>query len=239
MTQMTEFPSVDVPAETLQKWQSIVDTMAHVVGVPAGLIMRLRDRDIEVYVSSRTEGNPYSPGDKEHFFDSGLYCETVVRTNDRLLVPDALADENWNNNPDVKVDMISYLGFPILMPDGRPFGTICVLDCKPNGFTPTYERLLVEFKELIESHLALIVMTHELEQQNAELCKSLAEIRSLRGIIPICAYCKSVRNDEGFWQRVEQYLSSRSDATFSHGICPECLERQFGGLESNHIRCKV
>mgnify|MGYP001953189988 CR=1 FL=1 len=67
-------------------------------------------------------------------FDSGLYCETVIKSGKQLLVPDALADKDWENNPDVELNMISYLGFPILFPDGNPFGTICVLDNKKNAY---------------------------------------------------------------------------------------------------------
>ena len=225
-------PAIDLPPETLQKWQSLVDVMAKVVGVPAGLIMRLNGPDIEVFVSSRTEGNPYHPGDREHFFDSGLYCETVVETNQSLLIPDALADEHWKNNPDVKLNMISYLGVPILMPDGSPFGTICVLDSKANGYSETYEGLLRELKELLESHLALMALNQSLGEKNRELESQLEVIKTLEGIIPICSYCKKVRDDEGYWQRVEAYLESRTEAQFSHGVCPECYSGQMEHMDA-------
>ena len=184
MTSRTASPAFDLPSDVLAKWQPIVDTMAELVQVPAGLIMRLTGSEIEVFVSSRTRGNPYRVGDKEHFFDSGLYCETVVSTNGRLLVPNALADPDWEDNPDVELDMISYLGFPILHADGRPFGTICVLDSKANSYSATYERLLIQFKDVIESHLALLEMTDRLDQQNGRLTRYLDEIKTLRGIIP-------------------------------------------------------
>ena len=56
-----------------------------------------------------------------------------------------------------------------------------------------------------------------------DLQEALANVRTLRGIIPICSYCHKVRNDEGYWNQVETYLASHSDARFSHGICPQCL----------------
>ena len=56
-----------------------------------------------------------------------------------------------------------------------------------------------------------------------ELRESLANIRTLRGLIPICAHCKRVRDDAGFWQQVEAYVQARSGATFSHGVCPACM----------------
>ncbi len=57
--------------------------------------------------------------------------------------------------------------------------------------------------------------------------QSLAEVRVLRGLLPICAHCKSIRNTEGNWQSVEQYVSERSDARFSHGICPFCFQKHY------------
>ncbi len=89
-------------------------------GAISRFLERLREDEIEVLVASRGEGNPYRPGDREHFAGPGLYCETVIKSGKKLLVPDALADENWKKNPDVKLNMISCLGFPIFLPDGFP-----------------------------------------------------------------------------------------------------------------------
>ena len=55
--------------------------------------------------------------------------------------------------------------------------------------------------------------------------RALGEIKTLRGLIPICAWCKRIRNDRGAWEQLESYLHDHTEATFSHGICPECLER--------------
>jgi hypothetical protein len=77
--------------------------------------------------------------------------------------------------------------------------------------------------------------------ENARLCrlaqeradrleKAQQEIKMLRGIIPICASCKRVRDDAGYWQQVEQYVSEHSDAVFTHGLCPTCAQASFEGL---------
>ena len=154
-----------LPAEITAKWQLIVDTVAELLGVPAGLIMRVRGDSIEVAIASRSGRHPYLVGDAEHLKGSGLYCETVICTGDRLLVADAIADAQWKDNPDVKFGMVAYLGFPIHWPDGSPFGTLCALDTKANHFGQVYERLLVQFRDLIEHDLAILCAGEKLAQQ--------------------------------------------------------------------------
>lgn len=63
----------------------------------------------------------------------------------------------------------------------------------------------------------------EKEQLIRQLSESLAEIKTLRGILPVCSYCKKVRDDRGYWEQVDVYLQKHSDADVSHGICPGCL----------------
>ena len=55
-----------------------------------------------------------------------------------------------------------------------------------------------------------------------ELERALRQVKQLKGLLPICGYCKKVRDDTNYWQRVETYISAHSDARFSHGICPDC-----------------
>jgi PAS domain S-box-containing protein len=65
----------------------------------------------------------------------------------------------------------------------------------------------------------------ERKQLIQELQTALAEVKTLRGIIPICTQCKKIRDDDGYWQRVEQYIEERSDVLFTHGICGECAKK--------------
>jgi len=58
----------------------------------------------------------------------------------------------------------------------------------------------------------------------AELTEALTNVQTLRGLIPICAHCKNIRNDKGYWEQVETYIGKHSDARFTHGICPACLQ---------------
>ena len=76
------------------------------------------------------------------------------------------------------------------------------------------QRLSLENKRLLK----------ELNGQIKELQAALAQIKTLRGLLPICMYCKKIRDDGQYWQRIESYISEHSEAQFSHGICPECYK---------------
>jgi len=67
----------------------------------------------------------------------------------------------------------------------------------------------------------------ELSETVNSLQASLSELKTLRGILPICSYCKKIRDDHGYWNQVEEYISKNSDADFSHGICPSCVDKHF------------
>jgi len=77
----------------------------------------------------------------------------------------------------------------------------------------------------------LYVKSEKLTELNIKLNKSLEEVKTLRGIIPICSYCKKIRDDEGIWNQLEAYIHSHSDAEFSHGACPECYKKQMAELD--------
>lgn len=143
-----------IPEETLQKWQNIVNILAKIGDVPVALIMKQNPPEIEVFKASNTQGNPYKEGGSERL--NGLYCERVIKTKKELLIPNALKDDEWKENPDIELGMISYLGYPIILPNGKVFGTICILDKKENTYSKQIKNLMCEFKDLIESHLELV-----------------------------------------------------------------------------------
>jgi len=70
----------------------------------------------------------------------------------------------------------------------------------------------------------------ELRRSNEALQKALKEVKVLRGLIPICASCKKIRNDSGFWQQLEEYLGEHSEAEFSHGLCQPCIKKLYPGV---------
>lgn len=86
----------------------------------------------------------------------------------------------------------------------------------------------------VKTHLMLRNLTKELKNKNTHLQQTnealqgaLDEIKTLRGIIPICSHCKKIRDDEGYWEQIEAYISDHSEAQFSHGICPDCAQELY------------
>ena len=69
--------------------------------------------------------------------------------------------------------------------------------------------------------------TADLREKNAELEKALTEVKKLSGLLPICANCKKIRDDKGYWNQIELYISNHSEAEFSHGLCPECAKKLY------------
>lgn len=73
-----------------------------------------------------------------------------------------------------------------------------------------------------------------LHQSNVELQRALTEVKTLSGMLPICASCKKIRDDKGYWNQLEAFISHHSEARFTHGLCPECAEKYFPGIDSEH-----
>jgi DNA-binding response OmpR family regulator len=83
-------------------------------------------------------------------------------------------------------------------------------------------------RDELQARIRVGVRTIELRQRLAERIRqheeALSQINLLQGILPICSYCKKVRDDQNYWQQVESYVSTHSEARFSHSICPDCYE---------------
>jgi hypothetical protein len=73
----------------------------------------------------------------------------------------------------------------------------------------------------------LVATKRDLQQKTIELQGALDQVKLLNGLLPICASCKNIRDDKGYWQSVESYISNHSEAQFSHGICPVCVRKLY------------
>jgi hypothetical protein len=81
----------------------------------------------------------------------------------------------------------------------------------------------------VELEALVAKRTEELRNRNGELTEALGKVRQLSGLLPICASCKKIRDDKGYWNQLEQYFSAHTDVGFSHGICPDCAETLYPG----------
>lgn len=88
-----------------------------------------------------------------------------------------------------------------------------------------------ELDTTIEMALYRHKMEAEREKLIGELQEALDKIKTLEGFIPICCYCKKIRDDEGYWNQLEAYITNHSKAKFSHGICEECMEKHYPEIE--------
>ena len=149
-----------VPASLLSKWQKLVDMSAQITEVSTGLIVHFNHPYIEVLASSNTQDNPFTAGEKTNI-KSGRYCESVMLHRIPLQVDDAQRDPDWVHNVDLNLGMHSYLGYPLVWPDGSMFGTLCVQDRKEKSFSTLHKDLLLEFKGIIENDLRQLLFESE------------------------------------------------------------------------------
>ena len=91
-----------------------------------------------------------------------------------------------------------------------------------------------DLKIAVEIALHMAGVEAEREQLIAELQEALSKVKALSGLLPICASCKKIRNDKGYWQAVEGYIGEHSEAEFTHGICPDCVKKLYPDIYEKH-----
>jgi len=219
---MTERKNMRIPDIALLKWRNIADLLAQVAQVPAATVNIVEENALRVIGASQGNEDALKE-DSRIEMKPGLkiYCAAVIQAREKLIIPDATKSEFWRDSEGAKIGFISYAGVPIFNPDGDIFGSICLFDRKPNNFEGPILRLMEEFSEIVTGHIQIIT-------KNIQLEDALKEVRTLQGLIPICANCKKIRDDKGFWQKVEVYLEERSNARFTHGLCEDCIQKLYG-----------
>jgi PAS domain S-box-containing protein len=122
-----------------------------------------------------------------------------------LLAPDGLHAEGWYPNLGGRKRYLIFDSSPVFLEDGKLLGGV----------------------ETLKDITGLKEMEEEKERLNCELKEALNQIKTLSGLIPICAGCKKIRDDKGYWNQLEHYLEKHSNAVFSHGMCPACYQKYF------------
>lgn len=102
--------------------------------------------------------------------------------------------------------------------------------------TDMFDEGLIEYLEMIGEQVGTAVQNNLIYE---ELKDALANVKTLKGLLPICASCKKIRDDKGYWNRLEEYIHERTDADFTHGVCPDCAEELYPEVAHNHSHTLV
>lgn len=168
---------------------------------------------------------------------AGIWVDCVHR-REPVIHNDYASEPHRKGLPEGHATLLRDLGVPVFE-DGHVVAVLGV----GNKETP-YDQYDVDLSQLlantvwsivhrkrVQEHLREQIAAHtaELEQRNLELQEALKDVQVLSGIVPICSYCKQIRDDQGYWNHLESYLSAHTDARFSHGICPMCVKKEFPG----------
>ncbi|MFA0068020.1 EAL domain-containing protein [Vibrio breoganii] len=160
---------LEVPDKIYGSWQDMLEILAQYAHVPVAMLNRLNQSHLDIFCSNHHTDNPFKMGDSfalggQHF------CETTLKTDSILVVNDRHKDPTWKNITEPLDDnMVSYLGIPLHWPNGTPFGTLSILDSKPNDFKISVRELLSVFKDSVEAQLTVIYQNQKLQLINRDL----------------------------------------------------------------------
>ncbi|OBT08022.1 hypothetical protein A9264_05900 [Vibrio sp. UCD-FRSSP16_10] len=160
---------LDVPNKIFCSWQDMLEILSQFAHVPVAMINRLNQSQLEVFCSNHNASSPVNVGDA-FALGSHHFCETTLKNDSILVVPDRSDDPLWRDLPlPLNDKIVAYLGVPLHWPNGTPFGTLSILDNKPNHFKITIRELLSVLKDSVESQLTVIYQNQKLQLINKEL----------------------------------------------------------------------
>jgi GAF domain-containing protein len=162
------------------------------------------------------------------------FCAHAILESGPLIVKDTLKDPRFADNALVTGEphIRFYAGVPLINQEGLALGTLCVIDRQPRRLSAVQQKAL---EALSRQVIALL----ELRRVSTKLAEALEHVKTLRGLLPICAWCKRVRDDNGYWDQVEAYFHRYTGADFTHGICPECLGKAKAELRGQGTASKA
>lgn len=150
------------------------------------------------------------------------FCAHAILGDDTLVVKDAREDERFRDNALVcsEPNIVFYAGVPLCTPSGARIGSLCVIDRRPRDLSALQLRSL-------ETLAHQVVLQLELKRVSDQLAGALQRLDVMEQLIPICSYCKGIRNDQGYWGTVEAFIKSHDNVEFSHGVCDACMAKYF------------
>ena len=201
-----------------QAYDDIVAIAAFICGTPIA-IMSLVDSERQWFKSK------IGMADSETSRNIAFCAHTILDAN-VMEVPDATQDERFADNPLVigNPHIRFYAGAPLVTAEGLSLGSVCVIDREPRKLTDAQKSALERLARLTMNNL-------ELRRVSAELATAVANVKTLSGMLPICAWCKEIRDDDGYWQNVETYITQHTHAEFSHGMCPKCQAKMITDIK--------
>ncbi len=162
--------------------------------------------------------------------------DVIATSWTKLIVPEdveKLKEYNRKRLSDPRSSPESY-EFSFIRKDGKIRNAIMSV-----AVIPADKKIVCSFTDMTErkqAEQALREATIEREKLIHELQSTLDNVKTLQGLIPICANCKKIRDDKGYWNQVDGYISKHTDAKFSHGICPECAKRIYGDVGEDAVK---
>ena len=147
------------------------------------------------------------------------FCAHAIRQDAPFVVSDATRDHRFVDNPLVTgpPNVRFYAGVTLRGRRGAGLGALCVIDHRPRVLSE-------EQTELLKTLGRQVMSIMELRRVSREMAEALERVRVLEGCLSICSYCSSVRDEEGQWSPIDEYVTTRTDTTFSHGLCQTCFD---------------
>jgi len=170
---------------SLEKWQKTVNLLAKLFNAPASFVVQYTPKGFQVTLASEQSENPYAAGTIIES-DVNIFCSKIVKTRQHLYVADAPLDPCWDTNPEVHDDGFrSYLGVPVMWPDGSPFGTFCVMDFKSTAYAQDYFDLIHQLRDILEADLTLSAIYEEIRLM--AMTDSLTSLYNRRGFTSVAS----------------------------------------------------
>lgn len=209
---LKDYDILDTPSE--QAYDDITALAAFICDVPIALIS-LVDADRQWFKSK--VGLAVSETTRDVSF-----CAHALLKPEVMVIPDTRLDQRFLDNPLVTCapNIRFYAGVPLLTPTGYPLGTLCVIDHQPKVLSDSQCNTLEALARQVVSQL-------ELRRVSAQLANALAQIEVMANLIPICAYCKSIRDDHGDWSTIEEFMAKHTEVEFTHSVCDRCMQEHF------------
>ncbi len=212
--------------------RSIFDHCKDLIGATSGYVALLSDTGEENEVLFLEAGGlPCDVNPELPMPIRGLRAE-AYRTNKTVYHNDFMNSEWVDFMPKGHVILRNVMFAPLIL-EGKTVGIIGLAN-KKTDFDDNDAKMAGGFGELAAIALQnsrnldeRIKAEKQREKVIDELKAALAEVKQLSGLLPICSHCKKIRDDEGYWNQIESYITKHSDAKFSHGICQECLKKYY------------